>query len=155
MEIQLFEGYLLKRLSFSNALAWHMLFLNQFICTWVFLLCSLYLSFYLWGSIKGISILIPSHHLLKSHILRCRRSGYAKIGISWKFIWCLRALPLSCFPKLLDLIRNQMSAWCLLLVMSPEFPSSSSSRLKMWKLQHTLPSHLMSFIRGFEVESIQ
>lgn len=39
---------MLKRLSFSNALAWHMLLvLNQFICTWVFLLCSLYLSIFI------------------------------------------------------------------------------------------------------------
>ena len=50
MDIQLFEGYLLKRLSFSSALAWCMLllFLTWFICTWVFLFYSLiYLSIFI------------------------------------------------------------------------------------------------------------
>ena len=70
-------------------------------------------------------------------------------------MWGLRASPLSSFPRLLDLNRNQMSAWCIFLVLSPEFSSPSSSRLKMQKVQHTLPSHLVSFIQHFEVESTQ
>lgn len=99
---------------------------------------------------------IPIHyHLLKSQILQCRLSKYAKIGILWKFIWGLRASPLSSFHRILDLNRNQMSEWCLFLVMSTEFSFPSSSRLKMWTVQHTLPSHLVSFIWHFEVESTQ